>query len=56
MNYIDIFALLIIFLGILIGYNQGFIKSVFNVVNIILSILIGLIFYGMVSKDRNNFV
>ncbi len=51
MNYIDIFALLIIFLGILIGYNQGFIKSVFNVVNIILSILIGLIFYGMVSKD-----
>ena len=51
MNYIDLFALLIIFLGILIGYNQGFIKSIFNVVNIILSILIGLIFYGAVSKN-----
>ena len=51
MNYIDLFALLIIFLGILVGYNQGFLKSVFNVANIILSLLIGLAFYGMVSKD-----
>jgi len=51
MNYIDIFAVLIIFVGILVGYNQGFLKSMFNIVNIIISILIGLVFYGAVAKD-----
>jgi len=51
MNYIDIFAVLIILVGILVGYNQGFLKSIFNIVNIIISILIGLVFYGAVTKD-----
>jgi len=51
MNYIDLFAVLIIVLSILVGYNQGFLKSIFNIVNIILSILIGLVFYGLVAKD-----
>ena len=54
MNLIDLFAMMILALGILIGYNQGVIKSMFNVVNIILSILIGLLFYGLVAKDITN--
>ncbi len=51
MNYIDMFAILVLVLGILIGYNQGFLKSMFNIVNIILSVLIGLVFYGAVAKN-----
>ena len=51
MNYIDMFAILVLVLGILIGYNQGFLKSMFNIVNIILSVLIGLVFYGVVAKN-----
>jgi len=51
MNYIDLFAILLLALWILIGYNQGFLKSIFNVANIVLSILIALIFYGVVAKD-----
>ncbi|MEX1377060.1 MAG: CvpA family protein [Eubacteriales bacterium] len=51
MNYIDLFAIAVVLLGILVGYNQGFLKSLFNIVNIILSIFIGLLFYGLVSKD-----
>lgn len=51
MNYIDLFAVLLLVLWILIGYNQGFLKSVFNIANIILSLLIALIFYGVVARD-----
>ena len=45
------FAIAILLLGILIGYNQGFLKSLFNIINIFLSIFIGLIFYGLVARD-----
>ena len=51
MNYIDMFAILLLALSVLVGYNQGFLKSIFNIANIILSILIGLVFYGVAAKD-----
>lgn len=51
MNYIDLFAVLLVVLWILIGYNQGFLKSICNVANIILSLVIALIFYGIMAND-----
>lgn len=51
MNYIDMFAILILILSILVGYNQGFLKSVFNIINIFLSIIIALLFYGVLARD-----
>lgn len=51
MNYIDIFVIMVLCISILIGYNQGFIKSLFNIANIVISILIGLLFYGAIANS-----
>lgn len=48
-NYIDILALLIMLLSVYIGFKKGFLKTITGLASLVLSLILAITFYPLVS-------